>query len=99
MAGNARFYKNVHFMEAKYKSKCPECPNAINKGDMIVYLSSFQVSIHFNCFYKGPVISYPDKNLSPGQDIVIDPKFALKTQFMILLYRLRQRQPKQEKAA
>lgn len=91
MPGNKRFYERIHYLYAKYTSTCPECGKRINAGDAIVYMSEFQVSLHFDCFYRGPVISWPDRNLSKNGNVVIDPKFNLKTQFMILLYRLKKR--------
>lgn len=96
MPGNVPSYKNIHYLYAKYKSECPECQQPIVPGDAIVYMSEFAVSMHFDCFYHGPVISYPDKRLSKNpKPVLIDPRFGMKTQFMILLYRLKRRnQPK-----
>jgi len=93
MGGNEAYYKNIHFLYAKYTSSCPECEKKIEPGQSIVYMSEFGVSMHFDCFYHGPVISYPDKNLSAQKEVIIDPHFSLKTQFMILLYRLKKRNP------
>ncbi len=97
MAGNKRFYERVHFLYAKHTSTCPECKKPIGPGDSIVYMSEFQVSMHFDCFYHGPVISWPDRRLSNQETVVIDPKFSIKTQFMIMLYRLKKRTAGKEK--
>jgi len=88
---NSGKYKNIHFMLAKYEGPCPECTKPILPWQPIVYMSEFGVSMHFDCFYHGPVISYPVEQLSPQKDVIIDPHFSLKTQFMILLYRLKKR--------
>lgn len=54
-------------------------------------MSEFGVSMHFRCFYHGPVISWPEKSLQAENAVVIDPAFGIKTQFMVLLYRLKKK--------
>lgn len=89
MAGNKRFYDQLRFILAKFDGKCPECNHKINKGEPIVHMLQYKITMHLYCFRHGPQLHPQDKLLS-GTDPrnTINFQVDLKARFMILLYRL-----------
>jgi len=85
MAGNKRFYDQVHFKLAKYHSQCSECPISINTGDPVVFLSGYRVTMHEECFRLGPPL--PKSN--PPLKLKRETTYETKGKFLHLLSSLK----------
>jgi len=88
---NNKFTQNIHPLLAKFNTLCPECNKRIFAGEPVIFLSDFKVTLHWGCFYQCNVLSFETDLLTSKQSLIIDPKFSLKTQFCILIYRLKRK--------
>ena len=84
-----RFFDQLKFMFARYDSECNECGMSIKKGDPIVYMASYKITMHMLCFKHGPQIHNQRYLLTGGNDKrKINYFIETKIQFMILLHKL-----------